>query len=107
MEALDLGEAVITHPFFSLHNCLHRAKENFNLSVNQNQKLLFSCLKPWIEIESIENLNDIMGIIGECWSIHSVPGEYRLIQSVNHEGFQKLHRKGRLANNLRVWLNNI
>jgi aminoglycoside phosphotransferase (APT) family kinase protein len=32
---IDLGEVVITHPLFSFHNCLHRAKENFSLSNSQ------------------------------------------------------------------------
>lgn len=102
---IDLGEVVITHPFFSLHNCLYRAKENFNLSTDQHQRLTYACLYPWLEFQSMEHLNEIMSIISKCWSIHSALGEYRLMQSVNHSDSQVLRRKGRLANNLKFWLN--
>lgn len=101
---IDLGEVVITHPFFSLHNCLHRAKENFSLSNTQYQQLQKACLKPWLELETEEHLIEIFTIIQQCWSIHSVLGELRLMNSVDPSVFQKLSRQGRLANSLRYWI---
>jgi aminoglycoside/choline kinase family phosphotransferase len=100
---IDLGEVAITHPFFSLHNCLYRAKENFSLSENQYQNLQETCFKHWLAIETKERLFEILAIIQQCWSIHSVLGEYRLMQSVPQETFHLLQRQGRLANNLRYW----
>ena len=97
---IDLGEVVITHPFFSLLNCLHRAKMNFSLSDMQYRQLEAACLKPWLSLESQDNLVKILSIIQRCWSIHSVLGEFRLIQSVD-----QLEKQGRLARNLRVWIN--
>lgn len=102
---IDLGEVVITHPFFSLHNCLHMAKENFTLTDQQYYQIQVACIKPWLEFESQENLFDIFAIRNQCWSIHAVLGEYRLLNSVKQSDFQKLHRQGRFANKLRFWLN--
>lgn len=101
---IDLGEVVITHPFFSIHNCLHRAKQNFSLSDKQYQQLQDECFKPWLIVESKENIFTILSIIQQCWSIHSVLGEFRLMQSVDQLAFQKLRRQGRLVKNLRFWI---
>jgi hypothetical protein len=102
---IDLGEVVITHPFFSFLNCLHRAKENFSLTDTQYQQLQVECFKPWFVLDTQANLFEILAIIQKCWSIHSVLGEFRLINSVDQQDFQKLSRQGRLAANLRHWIN--
>jgi Phosphotransferase enzyme family len=102
---IDLGEVVITHPFFSFHNCLHRAKENFTLSDSQYQQLNLTCFKPWLALETQAHLLEILALIQQCWSIHAVLGELRLMNSVDPAAFQELHRQGRLAKNLRHWIN--
>lgn len=102
---IDLGEVVITHPFFSLHNCLYRAKENFSLSSEQYQQLQIHSLKPWLAFETEENIFTILALIQQCWSIHAALGELRLLNSVDHTNFEALHHQGRLANNLRIWIN--
>lgn len=101
---IDLGEVVISHPFYSLHNCLHMAKENFSLSDTQYHLILESCLEPWLLLESRENLSDIISLIQETWMIHAVLGEMRLIDSVNKEAYKALRREGRLSKKLRVWI---
>jgi Phosphotransferase enzyme family len=101
---IDLGEVVITHPIFSFHNCLHMIKENFSLADNQYHQLQLACFKPWLELESQKNLYSILSIINQCWSIHAVLGEYRLIKSADKTEFQKLHRHGRFLLKLRYWL---
>ncbi len=101
---IDLGEVAITHPFFSFLNCLHRAKENFALTEPQYQHLIEACFKHWLELESSTHLFEILSIIQKCWSIHSVLGEYRLMNSVDRESFLALKRQGRLSRNLRCWL---
>lgn len=101
---IDLGEVVITYPLFSFHNCLHMAKENFSLTDDQYYQLQVACIKPWLEFETKEHLFDILAIITQCWSIHAVLGEYRLMKSINKNDFKKM-RKGRFANKLKFWLN--
>lgn len=101
---IDLGEVIITHPFFSFLNCLHRAKENFSLSNDQYQDLQRICFKPWLGLDTQEHLFEILSLIEQCWPIHSVLGELRLMNSVDQSSFQELRRQGRLARNLRHWI---
>jgi hypothetical protein len=99
-----LGEVAITHPFFSFHNCLHRAQENFSLSESQYQQLQKNCFEPWLAFESQTHLFEILAIMKQCWSIHAVLGEWRLIQSVDRASYQHLKREGRFATKLRFWI---
>ena len=101
---IDLGEVVITHPFYSLHNCLHMAKENFSLSDTQYNRILESCLEPWLSLESRANISEIISHIHETWMIHAVLGEMRLIDSVDEQAYKTLRREGRLSKKLRVWI---
>jgi hypothetical protein len=66
---IDLGEVVITYPFFSFLNCLYRAKENFALTEKQYLQLQIDCFEPWYGWESQKNLFDILLIINQCWPI--------------------------------------
>ena len=102
---IDLGEVVITHPFFSFLNCLYRAKENFSLSVEEYHQLQLVCFEPWLALETQEHLFKILAIIQQCWPIHSALAEFRLMQSVDQSAFKELSRQGRLAKNLRHWIN--
>lgn len=101
---VDLGEVAITHPFFSLLNVLHRTKETYQLTESQYGSLQQHALKPWLKFASQEQLLQVMSLIKQCWSIHHVLAEYRLIQSIDQVFSEKLRREGRLANNLRFWL---
>ena len=80
------------------------AKENFALPDDQYRQLQEACFKNWLKFESSARLFEILSIIEQCWSIHSVLGEYRLMQSVDQISFQKLKREGRLTRNFRHWL---
>lgn len=102
---IDLGEVVITHPFFSFLHCLHMAKENFTISDSQYHEIKMACFKPWLALESQENLFEILSLIQQCWSIHAVLGEFRLINSVAPAELQELRRQGRFANKFRHWIN--
>lgn len=99
---IDLGEVTITHPFFSLLNCLHTANEIFALTNKQELTLEQQVLKHWQNFESYKNLLEIVAIIRKCWPIHTALGEYRLLQSVKK--FKMLRRQGRLAEKLKHWL---
>src|SRR3990167_2514579 len=79
----------------------YMAKENFAIPDDQYRGLQEACFKNWLQFESSKRLFEILSIIGQCWSIHSVLGEYRLMQSVDPISFQKLKRDGRLTRNFR------
>jgi hypothetical protein len=101
---IDLGEVVITHPFFSFVNCLYRATEHLKLPSNQYKKLQEDCFKNWLSIESSAHLFEIIAIIEQCWAIHAVLGEYRLIKSIDPIASITLRRQGRFAGKLRGWI---
>jgi hypothetical protein len=106
-DALSIEPRIINilySPIFSFLNCLHRAKENFSLSESEYQQLIIDCLNPWLAIETQEHLFEILILVQQCWSIHSVLSELRLIKSVDEAAFQKLRRQGRLSTNLRYWI---
>ncbi|ARM35233.1 aminoglycoside phosphotransferase family protein [Legionella longbeachae] len=101
---IDLGEVVITHPFFSFVNCLHRATEHLKLPVAQYRKLKKACFKNWLFLESSVQIFEIIDIINQCWTIHAVLGEYRLINSIASTAVESLCRQGRLSSKLRMWI---
>lgn len=101
---IDLGEVVISHPFFSLNNCLHMTRENFSPSETQYNRLVDACLEPWLSIESRDNLHTILSLVAKCWMIPAVLGEVRLMDSVNKDDVKKLQREGRLSRKFRAWL---
>lgn len=101
---IDLGEVDITHPFFSFVNCLYRATEHLKLPSSQYKKLQEDCFKNWLSIESSAHLFEIIAIIEQCWAIHAVLGEYRLIKSIGPIASMTLRRQGRFAGKLRVWI---
>ncbi|HAT9060356.1 TPA: phosphotransferase [Legionella pneumophila subsp. pneumophila] len=100
---IDLGEVVITHPFFSFVNCLHRATEHLKLSGTQYKQLQEACFKDWLSIESSVHLFQIIAIINQCWAIHAVLGEYRLIKSITSTAAESLCRQGRFSSKLKIW----
>jgi len=53
---IDLGEVVITHPFFSLLNMLTHVKEQCGLSEKKFEALQQQAFRPWLERESLSNL---------------------------------------------------
>lgn len=101
---IDLGEVIITHPFFSLLNCIHMARENFLFSTSEYQELIIKCFEPWQAFETQEHLFEILSLIQQCWAIHAVLGEFRLVNSVDPHHTPDLQRQKRLATKLRQWI---
>ncbi|AUH72409.1 aminoglycoside phosphotransferase family protein [Legionella sainthelensi] len=101
---IDLGEVVITHPFFSFVNCLHRATEHLKFPIAKYKQLQKACFKNWLSIESSVHVFNIIDMINQCWTIHAVLGEYRLIKSITSSAAQSLCRQGRFSSKLKIWI---
>ena len=80
---IELGEVVITHPFFSFLNCLHRAKENFSLSNEHHHQLQLACFKPWLAFDTQKHLLRNPGDYSTMLVYTLVLGEFRLMNSVD------------------------
>ena len=103
---IDWGESVISHPFFSLVNCL--TKVAFLYSLNEKDQayvdLQNACLENWRKFESDNHLLEIMSLAKKLWPVYESLGEYRLIRSSNKEEFKALNRRGRLTRGLKSFI---
>jgi hypothetical protein len=103
---IDLGETVITHPFFSLITCLRNA--TFRYSLKETDKtyleLQEACFDRWLELEVKNNLLNAMLLAKKIWPIYAALGEYRLMISSNAEEFKTLDRRGRLTYSLKEFI---
>jgi len=102
---IDLGEVVVTHPFFSLLNMLNHVKESCNLTLQQVDELQQQALKPWLKLESLSNMQTMMTLIQQCWLIHAILGIYRLMLCVDPIEFSNIACKNHFATKLRTWIN--
>jgi hypothetical protein len=109
MTIIDLGETVITHPFFSLITCLRNAVFRYNLKETDEVYFLLqdACFETWRKFEIINNLSEIFSLATKLWPIYATLGEYRLMASSNAEQFKFLNRRGRLAMGLKEFITNI
>lgn len=87
---IDMGEIVITHPFFSLYNFLgqivkHDAIKEQDQIYYQLQEAWF---ENWLEFSSNAQLLEVLRLIKELWPIYSVLSAHRLMLSVGEEAFK-------------------
>ncbi len=103
---IDLGETVITHPFFSLITCLRNAR--FRYSIKETDKIYIqlqdACFKNWITLAKKNDLLSAFSLAEKLWPIYATLGEYRLMISSHAEEFKSLDRRGRLTEGLKEFI---
>jgi RimJ/RimL family protein N-acetyltransferase len=95
---IDLGEIVISHPFFSLINCLHVIKKHYSLT-NQDDiylKIKNVCLKNYLNFESEQNVIDVFEIAHILWFVYGLLASDRLMQACGKEKLMSFQR-GKLS----------
>jgi hypothetical protein len=95
---IDLGEIVISHPFFSLINCLQQAKKHHALTDKNNKylQLMDACLKNYMIFESKKYLLDAFAIARILFFIYGALGNYRLMIACDNARFtSSFQRHGR------------
>ncbi|MCX7124252.1 MAG: aminoglycoside phosphotransferase family protein [Gammaproteobacteria bacterium] len=95
---IDLGEIAISHPFFSLINCLLQAKKHHGLTDNDETylQLMDACLKNYMDFESKENLLDAFNIAKIVWFVYGALATERLMAACNKSKFiSSFQRHGR------------
>jgi hypothetical protein len=77
---IDLGEIVISHPFFSLINCLQQAKKHHALTDKDDryQQLTDACLKNYEIFASKKQLLEAFEIARVLFFIYGALSNYRL-----------------------------
>jgi hypothetical protein len=105
MTCIDLGEAVITHPFFSLHTYLYQA--SLHHSVKESDEIYLqlqeACLEKWLDVMARDKLLEAFMLTKQFWPVYSVLSSYRLINIIGLEAFKSFYanRPNRLTNFLK------
>lgn len=84
---IDLGEISISHPFFSLLNCLHVIKKHHALTNKDAAYLRIkdACLKNYMHFESEKNVADALKIAHVLWFVYGLLAHDRLIHACDQE----------------------
>lgn len=85
---IDLGEIVISHPFFSLLNCLEQIKKHHGLTDNDGTYLRIkdACFKNYmIFFESKEHLLDAFTTAQLLSSVYGISYQYRFMLACGKE----------------------
>lgn len=99
---IDLGEISISHPFFSLLNCLHVIKKHHALT-NEDAAYLkakHACLKNYMKFESEKNVEDCFRIAHVLWLVYGLLAHDRLIHACGQEQLLSFQR-GKLSEMLK------
>lgn len=104
---IDLGETVVTHPFFSLHTFLRQAIIHHGVKECDHiyHQLQDACFKNWSEL-SKKQLLEGFGLTNKLWPVYSALGAYRLMSGVDLQAFKSHYadRPHRLAGYLRAYI---
>lgn len=103
---IDLGEIVISHPFFSLVGCLQQAKKHYALTDNDAayQQLFNACLNKFTIFASKNDLRDAFAIASVVWIVYEALAQYRLRSACDKELFESFQRRGRLSGSLKYFI---
>lgn len=108
MTSIDLGEVVITHPFFSLHNFLIQAERHHGVKEGSSiyHQLLHACCENWLNITSKDQLLEVYSLVKKLWPIYGVLSFYRLMMSVDAEALKSYYANTSncLAGHLREYI---
>lgn len=95
---IDLGEIAITHPFFSLLNCLQQLKKHYGLREEEGayQRIKDYCLKNYRNFEPEKQLLEAFSIANLLFPIYGALSGYRLIAACDKARFTgEFQRHGR------------
>lgn len=95
---IDLGEIVISHPFFSLINCLQQAKKHHALTDEDDTylQLMDACLKNYMNAESKKHLLDAFATAQILSLVYGALASNRLMIACNKAKFTSpFQRHGR------------
>ena len=108
MTLIDLGEIVISHPFFSLHNFLYTTTIHHGIKADDQtyQQLQNACFETWLTLTNKEHLLDGFMLAKKLWPIFGAFGCYRLMKSVDLQAFRSYYanRPNRLADSFREYI---
>jgi hypothetical protein len=104
---IDLGEIAISHPFFSLLNCLQQAKKHHGLTDKDAAylKLMDACLENYLIFGSKKHLLEALDIARLLMFVYAALCAYRLMVACDQSSFTpSFQRHGRPSKPLKAFL---
>lgn len=103
---IDLGEIVISHPFFSLLNCLHVIKKHHGITEEDDTylKIKDACFKNHMNFfESKEHFSDAFATAQILWFVYGILAHDRLMQACGKEKLMSFQH-GKLSEMLKEFI---
>jgi Phosphotransferase enzyme family len=98
---VDLGELVISHPLFSIHNYLLQAVKHHGIEEEAYEKLINICQQYWPEFDKAYPL------MKAIFPVYSALGCYRLMKSIDILDYYQFYKhQHKLGDSLREYLQN-
>ncbi len=102
---IDLGEIVISHPFFSLIGCLQQAKHHYALMDDDAAylRLRDACFKNYMDFKSKNELLDAFSSAHILWLVYGILCQHRLMNACGKENVMSFQH-GKLSRSLREFM---
>lgn len=99
---IDLGEISISHPFFSLLNCLQQIQKHYGFNKKDPVyiEVQQAYLKNYMNFDHSQNIMDAFDIASKLWPVYGVLAIYRLVKVCDKEKLA-LFQHGKLSKTLR------
>lgn len=100
---IDLGEIVISHPFFSLVNFMNQMKKHYALKESDNtyQEIKDACLKNFMNFESRENLLNAFDLSEILLNLYGALAYHRLMMACDKITLVSFYGDGKLRDQLK------
>jgi hypothetical protein len=100
---IDLGEIVISHPFFSLVGCLRQVKTHHALTDKDEAylQLIDAYLGNYLNFGSEDRLLEALKLAQVLWCIYEALAQFRLRQACDPTQFMLVQRVGKLSGRLK------
>ena len=104
---IDLGEVVISHPFFSLVGCLAQMHKHYQLTIKDADfiQIQDACFKRFVSLDD-EHKMDVLQLARSLWPVYDALSQYRLMKACGRDLILQ-SQPGRLTRSLQILLENI
>jgi hypothetical protein len=106
LSLINLGEIVISHPFFSLLACLQQTKKHHGITDKDDiyLRLVDACFKNYMIFESRENLIDAFATAHILLFVYGILATNRLMLACDGVRLMSFHGHGKLSGELRKFM---
>lgn len=106
LTVIDLGEIVISHPFFSLINFIQQIKKHHGLAEQDDayQKIQEACFKNFAKFESKKNLLRAFDLAKILLHIYDILASNRLMEACDKKEIESYYGSGKLRTQLKEFI---